>query len=446
MRRTAQMLSETAKNIFHESLLSVDAGDAVKRAVRIDGSHLVVCNDRFALGSGEQKLYVVSIGKAAFRMAAAFDEIAGPWIKGGVVSGDSSGAEAATLGPKWETFIGGHPLPNGESLASAESSLAMLSEADTKDSMVVFLISGGGSAMMEMPRAGIMLDDLRTLNYVLVTSGAAISEINAVRRAVSEVKGGGLSKRSSKARQISLIISDTAAGDITSVASGPSVIPSGELPDAYKVIEKYSLEMHLPESVMRTINPTIVERTAAVEIDSRIYVLLDNESMISEAGEIANKLGFIVTTDRPPEDLDIASGCNILYSQLLELLATAEAGRTVCLISGGEFGCKVKGNGTGGRNSETVLRLALLANDEGSLSEFAFLSCGTDGIDGNSPAAGAAADETTLFRAAKIGLDPERYLGSSDSFSFFERVGDAVVTGPTGTNVRDIRILMARKN
>jgi glycerate-2-kinase len=186
-------------------------------------------------------------------------------------------------------------------------------------------------------------------------------------------------------------------------------------------------------------------RPAADELDSHIYVLLDNEYLIREASEIAREHGFVVATDCPREDTNIVQGCEKLFSKLLELLDTAEPDSTVCLISGGEFGCEVTGKGRGGRNSETVLRLALLASDKGGLSEFAILSCGSDGIDGNSPAAGAVADEATLALAQKLGIDPESYLEASDSFSLFEQTGGTVVTGPTGTNVRDIRILIARK-
>ena len=445
MRRTAQMLSRAASRIFQETLLRIDAGAAIRRAVRIDTSHLIVCGEPFSLDPAQQKIHVVAIGKAAFPMAAAFEDIAGRWIKRGIVSGQRKGVESAALDSNWEVFYGGHPLPNEESLAAARSCMAMLGEADTSDSIVVFLISGGGSAMMEMPRHGISLDDLRSLNQVLVTSGATIMEVNAVRRFVSEVKGGGLAKRAPAARQISLIISDTSAGDPASVASGPSLIPSRDTPEPQGVIEKYSLGERLPESVMRLFPGPSNAGPAVGELDSRIYVLLDNEYMVREASEIAKGLGFVVATDCPREDSNIVQGCETLLSKLLELLDAAEPGSTVCLISGGEFGCEVKGSGVGGRNSETVLRLARLARDKGGLSEFAILSCGSDGIDGNSPAAGAVADGTTLALARKLGIDPESYLESSDSFSFFEQTGGTVVTGPTGTNVRDIRILIARK-
>ncbi|HMJ07584.1 MAG TPA: DUF4147 domain-containing protein [Pyrinomonadaceae bacterium] len=433
------MLLEAAKEIFRKTLLSIDAGDAVKRAVTVDGQHLAIGTSRFI----DPRLYVVSVGKAAYPMAEAFNEIAGRWIEQGVISGARLGTEVPRFGPPWKTFTGGHPLPNNDSLAAANASIEMLIKANRPDSVVVFLVSGGGSAMLELPAGNISLAELRSLNQVLVTCGAAISEINAVRRTVSQVKGGGLAAVASKAKQISLIISDTSPGDVSSVASGLSIPPAGDIPDAYKVIEKYGIASRLPQAVLRAIETSARQRSSNIEIDSSVHVLLDNEQMTRHAAEIAGRMGFSVEVDRETEDADIDSGCERLFSRLAGHRRSVLGGGPVCLISGGEFGCKVRGDGVGGRNSETVLRLALLAANERSLTKWAFLSAGTDGIDGNSPAAGAAADETLLGRAVAAGLDAAKYLEASDSYNFFERLDSSIMTGPTGTNVRDIRILMA---
>jgi len=182
----------------------------------------------------------------------------------------------------------------------------------------------------------------------------------------------------------------------------------------------------------------------AKNLDNRAYVLLDNEQMIRHAARIAQENGFIVGIDTDAEDEFIVEGCEKLFSRFIEFRRSVKEDRPVCLLSGGEFGCKVKGNGIGGRNAETVLRLSLLARSEKSLLRYAILSAGTDGIDGNSPAAGAATDGSMFRRAKQRGLDPTRHLETSDSFSFFQKLDDAIITGPTGTNVRDIRILIAK--
>lgn len=173
-------------------------------------------------------------------------------------------------------------------------------------------------------------------------------------------------------------------------------------------------------------------------------MLLDNEYMLRQAAEIAESMGFVVKIDDSADDSFIVEGCEHLLACFMDFRKSVSYGRPVCFISGGEFGCTVKGNGIGGRNSETVLRLALLARQKNSLSEYAFLSAGTDGIDGNSSAAGAVTDQTFSERSFSREMNPFEYLENSDSFSFFNELDDAIITGPTGTNVRDIRLLIAK--
>ena len=433
------MLAQIARNIFQETLARIDAKKAVQRAVKIENSRLLIEDNEFEIGANPA-IYVIAIGKAAHPMAAGFDEVAGNWIKGGVVSGVIPAVEE--LGPKWRIFAGGHPLPTKESFASARACLELLERADSERALVVFLISGGGSAMTELPRNGeISLADLREFNRVLVTSGASIAEINAVRRTISQVKGGGLAFAAPNAKQISLIISDTSEGDVSSVASGPSLLPAKDIPDANAVVEKYRLKEKLPVSTVGVLENC--QPRAAKNLDNGAYVLLDNERTIRQAAQIAQEKGFIVEID-DAEDEFIVEGCEKLFSRFIQFRHSVKEGRPVCLLSGGEFGCKVMGNGIGGRNSQTVLRLSLLARNEKSLLQYAILSAGTDGIDGNSPAAGSVADETTLKRAESQQMDPLGYLQNSNSFSFFDALGDSIMTGATGTNVRDIRILMAK--
>lgn len=289
---------------------------------------------------------------------------------------------------RWEIFEGGHPLPNEASLAAAQSAFALLDRANDERAVVIFLISGGGSAMIEWPKnPEISLDDLRRTNERLVRSGASINEINAVRRTFSAVKGGGLARRAPNARTLTLIVSDTNPGDEASVASGPTLSA-----DPY-------------------------------------YVLLDNSTALTAAREKAVQLGLSSVIAHDIREQPIQEGCDLLLDRL--------ANENVdCVISGGEFSCPVRGDGRGGRNLETVLRCAIGIKERRAV----VLSAGTDGVDGNSSAAGAIADETTLARAGVLGLDPAEYLVHSDSYTFFEKLGDLIVTGPTGTNVRDLRI------
>ena len=208
------------------------------------------------------------------------------------------------------------------------------------------------------------------------------------------------------------------------------------------MIKKYDLKTRFPESIkdfLENYQPNNPTKT----IESKTHSLLDNRFAMEQAAEIAEKLGFVVKVENNPEEILITEGCENLLSKFIEFKKENISNRPICFISGGEFGCKVVGNGIGGRNSETVLRLSLLAQERLPFSTYAILSGGTDGIDGNSPAAGAVADETTLERAELKKMNPQEFLENSDSFSFFNDLNDAIIVGATGTNVRDIRIFLA---
>jgi hydroxypyruvate reductase len=375
-----------------------------------------VCGERFDLSS--TPLFAIAIGKAAVAMALGVEDAVGDKLARGVISAPAS---SASLSERWEFYAGGHPLPNEDSLAAGEAALNLLEWANDVRGVVIFLVSGGGSAMMEYPISpSISLDDLRHANELLIRCGARINEINAVRRMFSAVKGGGLARRAPQARLVTLIVSDTNRGDEASVASGPTLSPADTI-NPFDVIEHYRLE--LPKSVLDSFSKSVYPVT------SPYRVLLDNWTALDAAHQKALELGFTSAIAHDICEQPIQEGCDLLFTRL-----TQE--NTDCLVSGGEFSCSVRGNGVGGRNLETTLRCAI------ALEHGVILSAGTDGIDGNSPAAGAFADETTIQRARSLGLDPAEFLIRSDSYSFFEKLNDLVVTGPTGTNVRDVRILI----
>jgi glycerate 2-kinase len=372
-----------AREIFDYALASVDPRKAVSEAIVTDGPVVEVCGERFDVSS--VPLYAVAIGKAAASMAHGLEDAIGEKLSRGVITAPPL---SRPLSSRWEIFEGGHPLPNEASLAAAQAAFALLDQANDERAVMIFLVSGGGSAMIEWPNdPGISLDDLRRTNERLVRSGASINEINAVRRSFSAVKGGGLARRAPNARLVTLIVSDTNPGDEASVASGPTFLTDGS---------------------------------------NSHFVLLDNSTALEAAHQKAMELGFTSTIAYDVREQPIQQGVELLLSK-----QTAE-----CLISGGEFSCPVRGDGRGGRNLETVLRIALAE------TTVVALSAGTDGIDGNSPAAGAIADETTLARARNLGLDARAFLDRSDSYTFFEALGDLIVTGSTGTNVRDLRIVI----
>ena len=440
-------LRRAARDIFANALSHMDAGLAVRRAVQLDGAHLTIVDTKFDLQTRPPTIYSIAIGKAAGAMALALEEILGERLTGGVISAPSTNT---SLSHRWRVFAGGHPLPNEESLAAARAAFELLQRADDSSALIIFLISGGGSAIMEWPRdERITLTDLREANRVLVSCGASIAEINTVRRAFSSVKGGGLSTRAPRADQITLIISDTDPREEANVASGPTLAPPPGTLDAVEIVARYKLTSHLPASVVNAITQYPTQRIESPhDALRRHYVLLDNQRAIEHAAETARSMGFKVEIAGDIVEQPIGEGCTALVSRLHDLRQRTENTSPVCLISGGEFACPVRGPGVGGRNTETALRCAIEMDARGmhlntESPHMIALSAGTDGIDGNSPAAGAVADDATLSRAREMNLDAQSFLDASDSYTFFEKLGDVIVTGPTGTNVRDLRIMVA---
>lgn len=484
-------LRRAALEIFSAALKEMDAGAALRERVQLDGSRFTIFDTVYNLETVAAPVYAIAIGKAALSMAAALDGILGSRLTEGIVAapsqvegkldallqqlisvGQVSEEEAGTklfrevmrraveqseqhdyqdsspLSSRWIFFEAGHPLPNQGSLDAAREAAALLRRADSERALVIFLISGGGSAAFELPRdERISLADLRETNRALVSCGATIAEINSVRRAFSAIKGGRLSAFAPNASQVCLIVSDTNPGEESAVASGPTFDPPEDAPEAREVISRYQLERSLPSAVLRAVNEATKALISSGAVVSH-HLLLDNRSAIEAAARVARAQGFVVEVAPDIIEQPVGVGC-------AELLSRLYAGKAVnpyevfCLISGGEFICPVLGGGTGGRNAETTLRCALALNEHRQASNngigthTVILSAGTDGIDGNSPAAGAIADESTVERALALSLDARGSLERSDAYTFFHALGDAIVTGPTDTNVRDLRIMLA---
>ena len=448
LENKSKFLCSEAQNAFQEVLNAIDADNAVSHAVKLSGKNKnLSIKETLNLSIQKSPVYSIALGKAALPMAQALCRILGNDLTGGVISCPVSKMD---LPPMWKVFNGGHPLPNEESFLGAEASFELLKKANTPETIVIFLVSGGGSAMMELPKnRKLTLADLQEVNQILVTCGATISEINTIRRLLSRVKGGGLSRAAFKSKQFSLIISDTNSNEVFNVASGPT-LKANDLSKAevQGILERYDLENKLPRFALESIKEQIQKKQQSVDDNSPHFVLLDNQTAIKKATLILRKKGFVVKPDENFTEGQIKEGCAGLMKSLVELRQKTSPEKPVAIISGGEFVCPVKGTGRGGRNSEAALRSAILfegikQEDRFSQTSFAALFAGTDGIDGNSPAAGAIADQTTIERAKKLNLNAAEFLQNSDSYSFFSALEDAIITNPTGTNVRDIRMLLA---
>jgi glycerate 2-kinase len=432
-------LKQLARRIFHETLAAIDIPATMQRKLRRGGTRLH-CDDTVFELRNFQKLRVVAVGKAAHAMVDGLAAVLAPFVRfEGVVSAPTA-ARKTLLGMKY--FVAGHPMPNEESWKAAEAILALLKGCDEK-TLVFFLLSGGGSALVELPLDSWQtLEDVRQLHRALVTCGAPIDAINTVRKHLSAVKGGRLAVAANNATKITLAVSDVPAGKESALASGPTLPDPTTVADAKRVIEEYSLREKLPVLLRRRFEEGKIPETPKADApafrNAHFSLLLGMDDLFHPAHHAAEARGFIACCDNSTDDWPVEKAAEYLVEQLEEL-HKAHRGQRVALIADGEVSSPVTGDGIGGRNSAFVL--ACVEKIAGK--RIAVLSAGTDGLDGNSPGAGAVADGETLEMARAIGLDPRNAFRRSDAFTFFSRFDDGIVTGPTGNNLRDLRILIA---
>lgn len=431
----AQQMRQSAREIFLYALHEASIASAFLRHVHLDRGVLRVGEDLYDVSEG-RRVFAVAVGKAAYSMTDCLHAQLGARMTGMAV-GATEAAEHR-LGVQY--FRGGHPVPNGESWQAAEVVLRALKQQGPA-ALVIFLVSGGGSALLEKPVSDdISLDDLMATYQTLVLSGATIVEINAIRKHLSAVKGGRLARAAAPAQQVSILVSDVPDNAPDALASGPTMPDSSTVEDCYRVAEKYELLPQLPESVRRLFAERRLEETPKAGdeafVRSRWWTVLSNAQVRQAAAAAAARAGFAVTIDNSCDDWDYAAAGDYLLGRLREL---RQGVSRVCLISGGEVTVRVQDGGQGGRNQQFALYCARKIVGE----NVTILSAGTDGMDGNSPATGAVVDGTTGERARAKGLDAAAALAKFDAFPFLEAIGDAIVTGPTGNNLRDLRVLLA---
>jgi len=428
-------MRDTARGIFQHALTESSISKAFARHVSCERGVLRVREDLYDLNA-YSRVFVVSIGKAGHTMVEALEAQVGGRLEGIIATSVDPGSQVRGF----RYFRGGHPTPNADSVRAAEAILKSLN-AQTASSLVIFMLSGGGSAIAEGPIDDeISLDDLIATYRALVLSGAPIAEINAVRKHLSAVKGGRLAQAAYPAKQVSLLISDVPDNTLDALASGPTMPDSTSIADCYAIVEKYALLEQFPASVRELFQRHALEETPKSDdpafVNARWWPVLSNKTTVDGAGVAATREGFAVEIDNSCDDWDYERAAEYLFDRLRELRKNVSR---VCLISGGEVTVKVTDGGIGGRNQQFVLACAMKIAGE----NIAVLSAGTDGIDGNSLAAGAVVDGTTLERAKAAGLDPTAALRTFNAFPLFDALGDAIMTGPTGNNVRDLRILLA---
>lgn len=446
----SRQMRDTAREIFSHALAEASIVNAFTRHVHCERGVLRLCEDLYDLHSYSRVL-VVSIGKAGQTMVEALAQQVGDSFLATSLEGIvASSVEPAAQVRGFRYFRGGHPTPNAESIHAAKAIRKAL-DAQTAASLVIFMISGGGSSIVEQPIDDeISLDDLIATYRALVHSGAPIAEINAVRKHLSAVKGGRMAQAAFPAQQVSLLVSDVPDHTPDALASGPTMPDSTSVDDCYRIAEKHGLLPQLPQSTRELFERHALDETPKSDdpafYRSRWWTILSNQTAVEQARAAAERAGFSVHVDNSCDDWDYEPAADYLLKRLRELRKDSER---VCLISGGEVTVKVINGGIGGRNQQFALACASkiaekkVAEEKIAEENITVLSAGTDGIDGNSPAAGAVADGTTTMRALSLGLDIRAALEKFDAYPLFTALGDAIETGPTGNNLRDLRILLA---
>lgn len=433
---SASKMRRIARSIYDHALAECSIARAFARHVSYSDSVLSLRDDSYDL-SALPYLTVVSIGKAGHTMSKALSQIVTVPVRGIVSCPMQPSAPVSHL----QYFVGGHPLPNEDSLRAGSQILELLSNSNEND-LVLFLISGGASAIAESPfLQHLTLSDIIATYRVLVHSGAPIAEINAIRKHLSAIKGGRMAQAACPAQQHSLLVSDVPDNSLDALASGPTMPDSTTINDCYAIAERYTMLERFPASVRQAFAQGRLAETPKphdpVFANSRFTTLLSNTTAVAAAAERAIELGFEVEIDNRCDDWDYAIAADYLLHRLRTL--HRQSTRT-CLISGGEVTVKVgTTSGTGGRNQQFALYCATRIVEE----SITVLSAGTDGIDGNSGAAGALVDGASVSRINQSGENAQRVLTEFNTNPVLERIGDAIITGPTGNNVRDLRILLA---
>ncbi|HVA93424.1 MAG TPA: DUF4147 domain-containing protein [Candidatus Dormibacteraeota bacterium] len=433
-------LKQIALQIFQETFAAIDIPATMRRKLARAGSRIHVNGAAVNLASFD-RICAIAIGKASLAMARGLVEILSPDFHAeGIIAGPGPAGNAP---PGFRAIVAGHPLPDEGSFMAGRAILEML-ETTNDRTLAIFLLSGGGSAMVEQPLdPDITLADIRQLNQILINCGASIDEVNAVRKHLSAVKGGRLAAAAPGAMKISLAITDVPDGQESALASGPTLPDPTTVSDACAVIGRYGLLSKLPPRIRtRVEHPETIPETPkprdAVFKRATFQILLGRHDLFHPAHSFAEAAGFASVCDNTTDNWPVTRAADFLLEQLAAL-QRARPGRPVAVIADGEVSSPVTGDGVGGRNSAFVLDCVKKIAGR----RIAVLSVGTDGIDGSSPAAGAVADGGSLERAQAQGLNPDDYFRRSDSHAFFRKLNDAIITGPTGNNLRDLRILVA---
>lgn len=439
---TVEILRRDARAILQRAILAADPGLCVEKAMNVQCDRLLVGGAVYNLDDYDEIL-VVGAGKAAVPMAEAVERTLPGRIGGGLVSTKYGHGRPLQ---QVEVNECGHPMPDEPGLAGAQRIMELVRGAGER-TLILCLISGGGSALLPLPADGITLQEKQDATGILLASGVPIDEVNVVRKHLSRIKGGQLSRAAAPASVLSLVMSDVIGDPLDAIASGPTVPDRSTFEESAAILERHGLRDRLPASVSRRIDRGVARQTDEtpkpgdrIFDQCRTVIVGNNRMALCAAKEAALDLGYqplLLTSAMRGEARETA-----LFPVAIgaEILRTGEpVSRPACLIAGGETTVTLRGSGKGGRNQEFALSAAIALD---RLDGVVVLCAGTDGTDGPTDAAGAICDGRTAERSRLLGMAPVRYLDANDSYPFFSALGDLVITGPTGTNVMDIVLVL----
>lgn len=434
----SKKLRKDALDIFRSALRAADPKEAILRHVSVEGETLRAGRKRYSL-SRFRHIIVVGAGKASATMAVAVEKLLGKRISAGLIN--TKYEHLAKL-RRIELNECGHPVPDEAGVQGARR-IAELARDAGPDDLVICLVSGGASALLPYPAGDITLADKQATTRLLLESGANIHEINTVRKHLSGIKGGQLAALAYPAAVLSLILSDVIGNDLDVIGSGITAPDRSTFAGAIAILERFDLRHRVPPAVRKHLESAANETPKADHpafARTTNLIVGSNDLALDAAARRASELGYrslILSSFIEGETRDVA---RVHAAIAKEIRASGRPLKPpACIISGGETTVTIHGSGKGGRNQEFALAAALdLTNTPGTL----VLSGGTDGTDGPTDAAGALADNTTVARAASLGLDTRSFLRNNDSYTYFDRLGDLIRTGPTGTNVIDVRLVL----
>jgi hydroxypyruvate reductase len=442
----SNVLKDHAETIFRAGLARVNSRLLLEQVLSLNGDTLTIKTEADELSinlTHFRKIKLIGVGKAAAQMASGLCAILDSKIVEGIIV--VKDPTEAKLPAGVEVIVGSHPIPNEQSEYAGKKLLEFCQSCGPNE-LVLGVISGGASALAELPAEGLTLDDLRKTTQVLMASGVTIHEMNCIRKHISQIKGGRLAREIFPAASVNFILSDVMGDDLAVIGSGPTVADKTTFADALKIIEKYKLTSKLPASVITHIKEAKDETPKVGDFNlsgTRNILVGTNRQALAAARKKAQELGYETLILSHEIQGEASMVAHKFYNFSKELEKNPKMKKPACVLAGGETTVTLQGTGKGGRNQEMALAYVccLMDQPDHSLNQI-FLSASTDGSDGPTDATGAFASMEILKSAQKLSLDPEAFLDNNDSYHFFEKAGGHLKTGTTETNVCDLQVLL----